>query len=582
MSAVATLLAEMGHRVTGHDPSADSPFLLRSRPSGWTSPPARRRTCRRGRRARGLHGHPGRPPAGGGGPASGASPCGTGPAPSPPSAPGATPWPSPAPTARPPPRRSWPRSWRAPAGTPGWVVGAGIPGLGRSATWGGGGPARRRGRRERRHLPRARRVGRAWSPTSSPTTSSTGAASRPFGRPSSASWPPCRARACCAPTTRGPLALVGRRGRPRHLRHRRRTPTTGSTTSWPTGTGVAFTLVHGGERVAVAVPAAPGVHNARNAAGALAVAAPARRAARGGRPPPSARFRGVARRFEVRGEAGGVTVRRQLRPPAHRGGRRAGRRPAAARGAGSCAASSRTATAAPPRWARLRRRVRRRRPPRHHRRLPGGGGPRGRASPASSSSTPCSTPTRGAGGVAARPSTTSSPTSAGAAARRPLPHARRGRPHHRARPAARAPGRPRVSRRPGDRRPRPACSATPWRPTSPSGPLTTYRVGGPAALLGPGRRRGRPRRGRRAVAETGVDVLVVGKGSNLLVADAGFPGLAVRARRRASPRSRSTAPPSGPAARPPCPWWPAARSPPGSPASSGRWACPARSAAACG
>ena len=30
-----------------------------------------------------------------------------------------------------------------------------------------------------------------------------------------------------------------------------------------------------------------------------------------------------------------------------------------------------------------------------------------------------------------------------------------------------------------------------------------------------------------AVAATGVDVLVVGKGSNLLVADAGFAGLAV-------------------------------------------------------
>lgn len=62
----------------------------------------------------------------------------------------------------------------------------------------------------------------------------------------------------------------------------------------------------------------------------------------------------------------------------------------------------------------------------------------------------------------------------------------------------------------------------------PLGPFTTYRVGGPAALfttveddtdlvaLAP------------IVAAAGVPVLVVGKGSNLLVADAGFAGLAIR------------------------------------------------------
>jgi UDP-N-acetylmuramate dehydrogenase len=59
------------------------------------------------------------------------------------------------------------------------------------------------------------------------------------------------------------------------------------------------------------------------------------------------------------------------------------------------------------------------------------------------------------------------------------------------------------------------------------GALTTYRVGGPASLL----LRVDEEDGLRALAETvaatGVDVLVVGKGSNLLVADAGFPGLAV-------------------------------------------------------
>ena len=61
----------------------------------------------------------------------------------------------------------------------------------------------------------------------------------------------------------------------------------------------------------------------------------------------------------------------------------------------------------------------------------------------------------------------------------------------------------------------------------PLGPLTTYRVGGAAALaLTPG---GEDELlvAADAVGRTGVPVLVVGRGSNLLVADAGFPGLAV-------------------------------------------------------
>jgi UDP-N-acetylmuramate dehydrogenase len=61
----------------------------------------------------------------------------------------------------------------------------------------------------------------------------------------------------------------------------------------------------------------------------------------------------------------------------------------------------------------------------------------------------------------------------------------------------------------------------------PLGPLTTYRVGGPAALLVQAESDDDLRGVAEAVAATGVDVLVVGKGSNLLVADAGFDGLAV-------------------------------------------------------
>jgi UDP-N-acetylmuramate dehydrogenase len=57
--------------------------------------------------------------------------------------------------------------------------------------------------------------------------------------------------------------------------------------------------------------------------------------------------------------------------------------------------------------------------------------------------------------------------------------------------------------------------------------MTTYRVGGPAALFLAAEGEGDLALARDAVASTGVPVLVVGRGSNLLVADAGFGGLAV-------------------------------------------------------
>ncbi len=59
----------------------------------------------------------------------------------------------------------------------------------------------------------------------------------------------------------------------------------------------------------------------------------------------------------------------------------------------------------------------------------------------------------------------------------------------------------------------------------PLGPRTTYRVGGPATLLVSVEGDEDLRRVDAAVAESGLPVLVVGNGSNLLVADAGFPGL---------------------------------------------------------
>ncbi len=60
------------------------------------------------------------------------------------------------------------------------------------------------------------------------------------------------------------------------------------------------------------------------------------------------------------------------------------------------------------------------------------------------------------------------------------------------------------------------------------GPLTTYRVGGPAALFVTVEDEDDLAVLASAVTVSGVPTLVVGKGSNLLVADAGFDGLAFR------------------------------------------------------
>lgn len=61
----------------------------------------------------------------------------------------------------------------------------------------------------------------------------------------------------------------------------------------------------------------------------------------------------------------------------------------------------------------------------------------------------------------------------------------------------------------------------------PIGPLTTYRVGGRAALFVELDDERTVDAVRAAVSETGIAVLVVGRGSNLLVADRGFEGLVV-------------------------------------------------------
>jgi UDP-N-acetylmuramate dehydrogenase len=61
----------------------------------------------------------------------------------------------------------------------------------------------------------------------------------------------------------------------------------------------------------------------------------------------------------------------------------------------------------------------------------------------------------------------------------------------------------------------------------PVGPLTTYRVGGAAALFLEAEDEADLLTAAKMLQATGLPALVVGNGSNLLVADAGFPGLAI-------------------------------------------------------
>jgi UDP-N-acetylmuramate dehydrogenase len=59
-------------------------------------------------------------------------------------------------------------------------------------------------------------------------------------------------------------------------------------------------------------------------------------------------------------------------------------------------------------------------------------------------------------------------------------------------------------------------------------PLTTFRIGGPAALYLEPHAEPDLAAVARAASETGVPVVVIGKGSNVLVADEGFPGIVIR------------------------------------------------------
>ena len=62
----------------------------------------------------------------------------------------------------------------------------------------------------------------------------------------------------------------------------------------------------------------------------------------------------------------------------------------------------------------------------------------------------------------------------------------------------------------------------------PIAPLTSFRIGGPAALFAEPQGDEDLRAIARAVGDTGVPWIVLGKGSNVLVSDAGFSGVVVR------------------------------------------------------
>jgi UDP-N-acetylmuramate--alanine ligase len=188
---------------------------------------------------------------------------------------------------------------------PGWVVGAGIPQLGASAAWGGSGPlVVEADESDATFLALGARAAVVTNVEPDHLENWGGEAELRDGFRRFVAALDGPAVLCIDDP--GAAALVAAAG----------TPVTYGTSPdadyalsgiAAEGTGVRFDLAHAGETVGVAVPAAPGAHNAANATGALAVAhqlgVPLADGAAA-----LAGFEGVARRFERRGEARGVTV----------------------------------------------------------------------------------------------------------------------------------------------------------------------------------------------------------------------------------------------------------------------------------
>ena len=587
MSAIATVLAAMGHRSAGSDLQGRRAGLDRLRGRGRRRSPSATTPANVGRRRRWS---PSRPPSRDATPRS-SRPASAGipvlrraeiagrhrrarGAPSR--------WP--APTARPRLVDAGPGARRGRPATRRSSSAARSTRSARGAVWDDGELVRRRGRRERRHLPRARAPRSRSSPTSSPTTSSTTAASTALAgglRP----LPGRRRRPgrASAPTTPA---------RPRLGRAPRRRVTYGTRR----GADYRIVDVAAGRRPASAFALSstaarrsgevdlpvPGLHNARNAAGRRRRRRSARRRRSTPRPPALARFAGVARRFQFRGEAGGVTFVDDYAHLPDRGARPRSAAGRGRRGAGSCACSSPTATAAPRRCGAT-------------------------FADAFVDADVLVVTDIYAAGEAPRPGVTGKlvvdavldahpwqPVAwlpaprrrcvaylrGRAAARRPLPHARGRRPHLAARRAARPRCGAGVTTAGGRSTPvaaADAASATGARRDVPLGPLHHL----------PGRRPGGRCSSRSTTSTTcaavagavagqpASPVLVVGQGLEPARGRRRVRRPGRRAGRARSPaidvdgdrRSRA----GGAAA---CRWWPAAPRPPGSPGSSGRSACP--------
>ena len=373
---------------------------------------------------------------------------------------------------------------RAAGWHPSFVIGGEVNEVGTNAAFGDGRVARRRGRRERRHVPRARAARRrrhqrrARPPRPLRRLRRARARVRAVRRVASpAPW-------SCAPTTPSRADARARRAAARrHLRLRRRRRLPHRRLRRAAAAARRFTLVPStatslGRRRSCRCRASQ--RGERGRRGRDRARARRRRSTRSRAR--SAAFGGVARRFQYRGERDGVTFVDDYAHLPSEVGAAIARRPRGRVGARGRRVPAPPLHAHRGALARLRRRVRRRRHARAHRRVPGGRDAASRACRAAWSCARCSTPTPSTPSPTSRAAPTSSRVPRLRPARRPRADPRRRRPHHAARRLAGAATRERSTPLRGDASPRGRRSRAVERDV-PVGRLTTYRVGGPVAVL---------------------------------------------------------------------------------------------------